>query len=542
MSQEFPHGLHPMSLREATADEAAQWLAGHLGRQAHLHADSRRIASGDGFLARPGKSANLQGHIDQAIAAGAGAVVIDAQDAEGGIEEVNGRVPMLRVPRLGQRMGMIASAYYGRPSMSMQLVAVTGTNGKSTVTCALAHALARAGISAAAVGTLGVGVFPANCPQDFSPVWDDQLTGGLTTPDPVDLQRLLRSLKSRNISAVALEASSIGLAQGRLQGSAIKVAAFTNLSHDHLDLHGSMESYAQAKALLFQAPSLGAIVVNMDDPYANMMWQENDPHVDRIAIGKTRPDNAHAGLQAQNEHLTLSGWDIQLSGWRDAADLSGPVHLPVFGRYNIDNALTVAGCMLAMGIDPQAIRAQLSGFRLPPGRLQMVCRDQGPWACIDYAHSPDALSNVLEALRPLAQSRQGDLVCVFGCGGDRDAAKRPVMGKIAADLADRVVLTSDNPRSESPSLILDAIESGIAHALRSKVFREPDRGLAIMKSIVDSRANDIVLIAGKGHEQTQIIGEQEFLFSDAEQATRAIEAWAHGGRDAAPLGSGAAHA
>lgn len=519
------HRPYPLALRDAVADQAAEWLLQRLARTANLCADSRRLAPGDGFLARAGQRFSAQTHLESAISAGAGAVLMDAGDTIDSVQEIAGRVPILRVPQLAYRMGMIASAFYGRPSMTMQIVAVTGTNGKSTVTAALGHALARSGISCAVIGTLGLGVFPAHCPSDFQPAWDDRWTAGLTTPDAVDLQRMLRELKSREIAAVAIEASSVGIEQGRLQGCAIKAAAFTNLSHDHLDIHGTMERYAQAKALLFGAPSLGTMVINTDDAYGNLMWQATELHIDRIAVGNQWPANANGGLRACGVEPTLQGWRLTIEASGQTRDLAGDLELPVFGRYNIDNALIVAGCMVAMGLDTQVIRSRLAEFRLPSGRLQMLGVPSGPWACVDYAHSPDALARVLEALRPIAQQRGGQLICVFGCGGDRDAAKRPAMGAIAARLADQVVLTSDNPRGESPEVILDAIVAGVSNDLLSKVKRQSDRALAIAQTIAGAGAQDLVLIAGKGHEQTQTTGDQSIFFSDPDHATRALALW-----------------
>lgn len=519
---------HPLSLRDNISDQVADWLHARLGRNANLCADSRRVAAGDGFIARTGKTNAVKDHIKEAIARGAAAVVLEADDPSAVLEPISTEVPMIRVGNLGARVGMIASAFYGRPSMTMQLIAVTGTNGKSTVTTCVAHLLARCGIAAAAIGTLGVGIFPAYCSVNFSPAWDEQLTVGLTTPDAVDLQRLLRDLHARDIRVVALEASSIGLEQGRLQGCAIKVAAFTNLSHDHLDFHQTMARYAKAKSLLFEATSLGAIVINMQDAYAPVMWNAADPRVERIAVGTAQteiPVNAHSSLCVTRAEMQSSGWQLTLEGLGRAKELTGLVHLPVYGGHNIDNAMLVAGILVAMRIDAVEIQTRISELVLPPGRMQMVCRDAGPWVCIDYAHSPDALQRILEALRPVAQSRGGELLCIFGCGGDRDSTKRPKMGEIAARHADRIMLTSDNPRFESPEAILDAIESGIPQSLRNKVSRDSDRARAISQIVLNSQALDLILIAGKGHEQTQTIGDQKIIFSDADHALNAIDKW-----------------
>lgn len=522
----MPMGLppHPMALRDACSDQAAQWLRQRLGRQANLCADSRRLQPGDGFLARGGKRFSAEAHIADAIAAGAAAILIDTGDAAD-LKDRPGQVPILGVPQLSHRMGMVASAFYGRPSMTMQVIAVTGTNGKSTVTAALGYGLAECGIACAVIGTLGVGVFPAHCGPSFEPNWEPQLTAGLTTPDAVDLQRLLADLRSRQITVVALEASSLGLQQGRLQGCAIKAAAFTNLSHDHLDVHGTMERYAQAKALLFASPSLGTMIVNTDDAYGHLMWGATEHHIERIAIGQHWPENAQGAMRCSGLQPTDEGWQFTVTAMGEAADLSGPVTLPVFGRHNVDNALIVAGCMVAMGIDAEHIRACLTRFHLPCGRLQMIKRVDRPWVCIDYAHSPDALARVLDALRPVAQARLGQLICVFGCGGNRDAQKRPAMGAIAAQHADRVMLTSDNPRDEPAQSIIAAIHSGVPATLADKIQMQPDRGAAIAATIATAGVHDVVLIAGKGHERYQIIGESTLPFSDEAHAHQALDVW-----------------
>ncbi len=517
--------LHPLSLREAVADEAAVWMAAHLGKGAKLRSDTRKIAPGDGFIARPGKNFSSAALAAKAMEAGAAAIIVDGLGDLGRPVEIAGAVPRLEVPQLVSRAGMIASAFYGRPSMALQIIAITGTNGKTTISFSLAHALARSGIASAVIGTLGVGVFPAGCAQEFSPSWSESATGGLTTPDAVDLQTLLYELKQQPIKAVVLEASSIGLIQGRLQGCVIKVAAFSNLSHDHLDIHGTMENYAKAKALLFASPALGAAVINLDDPFGMAMWQTPEQVVDRIAIGRELPSNAHSGLQAAAAAADEHGISLTLIGKNKAAALSSEIRIPAYGAHNVENALVVAGCLWAMELEPEEIHARLAGLRMPPGRLEMVHGDRGPIACIDYAHSPVALQSALQALRPVAQARGGKLVCIFGCGGDRDAAKRPLMGEVASRLADRVLITSDNPRSEDPQEIINAIASGVPASLQNRVHQEIDRASAISQAIAQAQENDLVLIAGKGHESSQMIGSQKIPFSDIRCARQALEGW-----------------
>jgi MurE/MurF fusion protein len=532
-ANQIQSGIHPLALRDSIADQAAEWLASVMPKTARLCADSRRIQPGDVFIARAGKRSQATDHLQAAIHAGAAALLVDAGSSIDAPQPTNeykngfNTVPALQVPHLNQRCGMVASAFYGRPSMQLQLIAVTGTNGKSSVTSALGFALARSGMQTAVIGTLGLALFPAHCDLHFTPTWQNEETGGLTTPDAVDLQRLLANLRAMGIKVVLLEASSIGLEQGRLQGCAIKAAAFTNLSHDHLDLHGSMQQYAKAKALLFESTTLGAVVINTDDPYGKDMWHAVNCRADRIAVGHHAPENATASLRATAAHSELNGWLIDIDGRGTARELSGRVQLPVYGRHNIENALITAGVMLAMDLKAADIHARLSEFYLPPGRLQMVRSPEasGPWACVDYAHSPDALARALEGMRLVADQRSGRLLCVFGCGGDRDTAKRPLMGEVAARIADAVVLTSDNPRSEPPQIILEDILRGVPAALLNKVTTMSDRGQAIAQAIGQAQAHDLVLIAGKGHETSQLIAGQSIPFSDVDHAMNAIVQW-----------------
>jgi UDP-N-acetylmuramoyl-L-alanyl-D-glutamate--2,6-diaminopimelate ligase len=289
-----------------------------------------------------------------------------------------------------------------------------------------------------------------------------------------------------------------------------------------------MQDYAHAKALLFQAESLASVVINTNDQFADLMWRSIATRVQRIAVGDQPPSNADAVLRAVLLEPTEQGVQFELEGTGKAQKLTGPVSLPVHGQHNIENALIVAGCLLALKINGTDVRAQLGEFHLPAGRLQQIAKAQGqvgPLAYVDYAHSPEALARVLEALRPLAVRREGRLICVFGCGGDRDAGKRPLMGEIAARLADHVVLTSDNPRSEPADRILNQIADGVPAALAAKVIKIEDRGQAIQSAITQATQHDVVLIAGRGHEQIQIVGDQSIRFSDAVHAEQAIQAW-----------------
>ncbi len=263
-------------------------------------------------------------------------------------------------------------------------------------------------------------------------------------------------------------------------------------------------------------------MINLDDPFGMRMWQTPEQVVNRIAIGRELPSNAYGGLQAASVLPTQNGTALTLEAKGHAAALSGQVQMPIHGMHNVENALVIAGCLLAMKLEPEEIRERLGELRLPPGRLQMIEGGCGPLVCVDYAHSPIALQSALQALRPIANARGGSLVCVFGCGGDRDAAKRPLMGEVASRLADQVLLTSDNPRSEDPQKIMQAIASGVPKDFQGRVHQEIDRSCAIAQAIAQAREQDVVLIAGKGHEASQWIGGQRIAFSDADHAERAL--------------------
>ena len=499
------------------AAEVARWLRGVLAPGASLVADSRRVAPGDAFFAYPGERADGRAHVAQAVARGAAAVVAEAGapvDAQG--------APLRSLAGLKALAGPIADAFHDAPTARIDVVAVTGTNGKTSCSQWIAQGLHAAGRRVAVIGTLGAGVL-----SDDGVVLDDT---GLTTPDALALQALFARFAAQGVGAAAIEASSIGLHQHRLDGTRIAVAVFTNLTRDHLDYHGTMDAYAQAKSRLFAWPGLRAAVVNLDDPRHAAMLAEVAPGVERIGFrtadaGETAGGEAACHLAAGRVDRVLAATSVRAGarGMRIAIDGdwgAATVDTPMLGRFNASNLLAVAAAWLALGMPFAEACARLGRLAPVPGRLQAVGADDGvPLAVVDYAHTPDALASALDALRPVAHARGGRLWCLFGAGGDRDPGKRPLMGAVAQRLADRVVLTSDNPRGEPPEAILDAIEAALA---APPALRDADRARAIAATLSRAAPEDVVLIAGKGHEPYQEVAGVRHPFDDAGHAATAL--------------------
>jgi UDP-N-acetylmuramyl-tripeptide synthetase len=483
-----------------TPQSVAQWIAQHAGVRAQLVSDSRGVFVGDVFLAFPGQQSDGRRYIAQALAAGAAAVVVEAQGFD---VQTAGAVPILAVPELKRMAGEIAAEHYGHPTQHMQVVGVTGTNGKTTCTQWLAHCLSAVGLRCAVIGTLGIG-FPG------------ALTAtGFTTPQAVELQRQLASLRTQGAQAVAIEVSSIGLAEHRLAGMHFTAAAFTNLTRDHLDYHGDMHAYEEAKRSLFAWPGLQHAVINQDDAAAARFVQHARQAGAKVCTFSVQHPNSGMHAQDVRWHGRAAEFVLQY-GAQSAA-----VTLPALGMYNVANALTVAACMAALSVELSAIARVLATVPGVAGRMHALGAEGQPLVVVDYAHTPDALSNALNALRPVAQGRGGRLVCVFGCGGDRDPGKRPQMGRIATALADAVIVTSDNPRSESPQQIMEQILAGIAQ--RAHVQALIDRREAIAAAVQGASARDVVLVAGKGHEAYQEINGVQHPFSDVVQVQAVLQ-------------------
>ncbi len=513
--------------RDHPAHPAAQWLARVAPRSAQLTADSRRVARGDVFVALKGATHDGRHHIPDAIARGASAIVYDATAFAWDPAWTIANRPERELKR---NVGTIAADWYGRPAEALFTVGITGTSGKTSTSLWLAQALDALGERAVVAGTLGIG---------FTDALADS---GLTTPDPVTLQRRLRAAVDAGARALVMEVSSIGLEEGRVDAMGFDVAVFTNLSRDHLDYHGTMDRYEAAKARLFAWPGLAHAVVNVDDAagprFADLAVAHGARTTRTSAGGGTDAD-----IRARKVAVRGDGLSFELFG----AFGVRPVTVPFLGTFNIANLLSVIGVLLAAGVPIDAALAALAHLGPVPGRLERVVVGTGerpggvaaPMVLVDYAHKPDALQKALEACRPIADARDGDLVVVFGCGGDRDAGKRPIMGEIAGRLADRVVVTSDNPRSEDPRAIIEQVLAGIGSPIRSHVHShvtsrfaeppaedrvrvEPDRRAAIYGAIAGARARDVVVIAGKGHEAYQEIAGTRHAFSDVDVAAEAL--------------------
>ncbi|MDK9725570.1 MAG: UDP-N-acetylmuramoyl-L-alanyl-D-glutamate--2,6-diaminopimelate ligase [Sterolibacteriaceae bacterium MAG5] len=458
-----------------------------------LCADSRAVEPGDVFVALCGHTTDGRRYIPQAVERGAAAVIYEADHV------TKLAVPGVAVRDLASLAGELAHLAYGRPSEQLWLCGITGTNGKTSVSQWIAQGMDALGCKCAVVGTLGNGFLGelAESPN--------------TTPDAISLHRLLAGFLERGALTCAMEVSSIGLDQGRVNGAAFDVAVFTNLTRDHLEYHGSMEAYGLAKRKLFAMPGLSAAVVNLDDPFGAQLAGELRGRVHTIGYTLEGRKGADRVLAARDLKMTGAGIEFQLDGI--------PVAAPVVGRFNAANLLAVIGALLAGDEALPDIARVLRHIAPPPGRMQVVPNVGGPLVVVDYAHTPDALDKALVTLRETAHGRGGRLVCLFGCGGERDPGKRPQMGAVAEALADAVVLTSDNPRGEDPAAIIAAIRAG----MQRDCIIEEDRAAAIRAAIAAAAPADTVLIAGKGHEPYQEIRGVRHAFSDLAHARAALE-------------------
>lgn len=489
-----------------TPAQAAQWLRTHV--RGTLQTDSRKVRAADGFIAWPGAAVDARQYVAGALAQGAAACLVE-QAGVGAYSFDGERVAVYA--GLKAASGPIAAAYYEQPSQQLDVLAVTGTNGKTSITWWLAQALSalQPAQPCGLVGTLGIGHAPR------AGAADEVVSTGLTTPDPVLLQQTFRRFVDEGLSACAIEASSIGIAERRLDGTQIRTAVFTNFTQDHLDYHGSMDAYWQAKAVLFDWPGLRAAVVNIDDEKgAELAGQLAQRPLDLWTVSCREP----ARLSARD--IRFDGLGLRFIVCEGDARLE--LFTQVIGHYNVSNLLGVIAAMRTLGVSLAAAVAACRTLHPVPGR--MACQGGGdqPLAVVDYAHTPDALAQVLLALRPLAEQRGGQLWCVFGCGGDRDPLKRPLMGAVAAQHADQVVLTSDNPRREKPEAIISQILLGLEG--HSAVSVQSDRAQAIAETLRQAAARDVVLVAGKGHEDYQETAGQRLPFSDRTEVQRALQA------------------
>ncbi len=452
--------------------------------------DSRTVAPGALFFCVRGQKQDGHDHAVRAVESGAAALVVEHEVAFDGA-----RVPQLVVANSRAAMGALAAPFFGDPSRTVAVAGVTGTNGKTTITYLLESIFRAAGDPAGLIGTVETRVAGRSTPA------------ARTTPEAVDIQRLLRQMADAGVRMCALEVTSIGIESGRTEGINFDVAVFTNLTHDHLDHHGTMESYYAAKSKLFTSPGPRAAVINADDPYGRRLAAELSYTPLRFGIQEEADVVAvdvAAGSRGSKFRAVGCGLDLPLS-----------VRLP--GLFNVSNALAAASAAVKMGIAPEAIAAGIAGLASVPGRFEPVDEGQGFLVVVDYAHTPDALANVLRAARGLTDGR---VLAVFGCGGDRDRSKRPEMGEAAVRQADVAYATSDNPRSEDPVEILKEIEQGMTGGEYRVVV---DREQAIAEALADAAEGDVVVIAGKGHETGQTVGGTVLPFDDRLVAARILK-------------------
>ena len=479
-------------------------------RVSDLTLDSRQARPGSLFLALPGLKDHGLKFAADAAARGASVVLWEPSaefDGERTVSKLPPAVFAAAVPNLKSLVGRIADRFFNWPSSQLRITGITGTNGKTTVAYLLAQCLERLGNAAAYMGTIGWGR-PAALTEPTH-----------TTPDAVTVHRILAQLRSSGVREVAMEVSSHALDQSRVDGVHFHVAAFTNLTRDHLDYHGSMQEYGAAKARLFQAAELKHIVLNIGDEFGRTLARDYAGGASLIAVWVGAGDSgwlADRALHATQVRMEPRGISIEMDGSFGKAE----VKTQLMGRFNAENSLVVIGCLLALGVSLGEAAAALAECKPAPGRMEVVRADarNKPTVVVDYAHTPDALAKALSAAR---EHCEGALWCVFGCGGDRDSGKRPVMGSIAESLADQIIVTDDNPRSEDPQAITHDIVKGI----KTRAVRViHDRGEAIATALKEANAIDLVLIAGKGHEDYQIYGETRRSFSDRTEALRYLGA------------------
>lgn len=458
--------------------------------------DSRQVAGGKLFFAVPGARMDGRQFIDAAVAGGAAAVLREGEEQG---YSLMGSVPVVTLPGLRQQLGHIAARYYGRPADFMNMIGITGTNGKSSAAWFARDALNALGKRCALIGTLGIHFDDWSQPASH------------TTPDPLTLQAGLAACRQRGADTVVMEVSSHALVQHRLNGVPFSSAVFTNLSRDHLDYHGDMDSYFAAKAQLFHWPGLQLAVVNSADQWGRKLVADLAPGCRRVT---------YAGEDADVRALQVTYGSRGLQAKLSVAGAEVSVEAPLFGPFNLENLMAVAALLHGQGVSPVEIAAALNQVTPVPGRMEPVAaKESGPTVLVDYAHTPDGLEKALQACRAHFSGR---LWCVVGCGGDRDQGKRPQMAAAAEAGSDQLVLTSDNPRSEAPGAIIQQMVEGLAGADQVQVIE--DRAAAISHAIQAASQDDVVLLAGKGHEDYQDVGGQRLPFSDRLQALAALEA------------------
>ncbi|MFI4918134.1 MAG: UDP-N-acetylmuramoyl-L-alanyl-D-glutamate--2,6-diaminopimelate ligase [Legionellales bacterium] len=459
-----------------------------------LQNDSRLIQAGDLFLAYPGAATDGRLFVEKALAAGAKAIAYEPRDFPA-MAVLPATIPCIAIKQLADHLSEIAKRFYNNTGAFLTTTGVTGTNGKTTVAYQLAQAHQLLGQKTAYIGTIGQGAV-----NDLKPISN-------TTPDALHLLKLLDQYQQQGIQQLCMEVSSHALSQHRIDAVDFSQALFTNLTLDHLDYHHSMQEYAAAKALLFARAELKYAIINQDDAYQNLMSSAVKPQVTKITYGIKQS----CDVQAVNWFMDINGTTIELhSPWGQHQ-----LKIKALGQFNIYNSLAVFCSLLASGYAPEPVISVMAQLKAAPGRMELVA--DSPFVLVDYAHTPDALENVLTTLNQL---KKGRLWVVFGCGGDRDKSKRPIMGKVASLYADKIVITSDNPRTENPELIVNEVAQGIPSSMQ--ITKLMNREEAISYALNNAHKEDIILIAGKGHEAYQQIGTVKHAFSDKEVVQRLI--------------------
>lgn len=473
-----------------------------------LSLDSRNVKQNYLFFAVQGETVNGIEFINNAIEQGAAAVLWEADSSVEAIKinwrktKSNIEVPIIAIENLSQLTGILADRFYNKPSQNISVCGITGTNGKTSCADFIAQMMSIES-PCGVMGTLGSGIYP------------DLKETGFTTPDAITCHQWLSNIESNKAKFAVMEVSSHALVQGRTNGVQFNSAVFTNLTRDHLDYHGDMASYADAKSKLFKTIGLQNAIINVDDEAGRRIVENlaSDIHCVRYGLDKTfNPDVYGFDVELNQNGLSMK----VVTPWGD-----GQLHSPVIGDFNASNLLAVLSVMLLQGIEFKEALQRLTTIKSVAGRMQRFGDESTPLVVVDFAHTPDALEQTLTSLR---QHTKNNLWCVFGCGGDRDVGKRSLMGAVANNNADYVVLTNDNPRSEAAENILNDIQSGISNL--EKVTVEQDRHTAIYLALSKAQIGDVVLIAGKGHENYQLIGSKKFPFNDAEEVQQQLEALA----------------
>ena len=475
--------------------------------------DSRQLKKGEVFIALVGAKVDGRQYITKAIESGAVAILMEADNQSQGIRWMDA-VPVIAIDDLAHNVSRIAGSFYQHPSKKIRLIGVTGTNGKTTCTLLISQLAALLQKRAGVVGTLGFGLLDSTLVAPLAQQIVAVQSTGLTTPDAINLQKILAQLVEQKAMTVALEVSSHSLVLGRVAALQFETAIFTNLTQDHLDFHGDLTTYGEAKEKLLAMPNLRNAIINADDVWAKNLLQKIPANVNAISFSI---QDAGANVYLSNLLLTATGAQARLhSPWGEADLIS-----PFIGKFNLSNLLAVIASMCVGGFSLQDILPLISQLQAAPGRMQAVTLDasnQDISVIVDYAHSPDALENTLSAIHEHTSAR---VWTVFGCGGDRDKTKRPLMGRIAEINSDYVILTNDNPRTEDPSAIAADIIRGLHNPNGCLVIA--DRAQAIDFAVQQAKAGDVVLVAGKGHEDYQIFAAQTLPFSDIRQARLALQ-------------------